>query len=231
MNVGYLRVSKLILMRHGQSCWNELDLFTGWVNVPLSSRGMQEAVEGGKLISQLPIDAIFVSSLMRAQQTAMLAMLQHSSGRVPAIQPSSQEHLEEWFQIHSEETRKEIVPVYCAWQLNERMYGELQGLNKTETVEKYGKEQVQIWRRSFEVAPPGGESLEMTSARAVPYFKNYILPALKNGMNIFIAAHGNSLRAIIMFLSHLSKEEVVQLELTTGTPIIYDYQDPHFIQQ
>lgn len=221
-------MSKLIMMRHGQSRWNELNLFTGWVDVPLSAKGMEEAIEGGKKISDIPIDLIFTSSLIRAQQTAMIAMLYHSSGKVPVIQHSGQGKLEEWSLIYSEKAHKETVPVYCAWEINERMYGELQGLNKAETMEKFGKEQVQIWRRSYDVAPPGGESLEMTAARSIPYFKEQIVPALKNGLNVFIAAHGNSLRSIIMYLDNLSKEEVVKLELATGEPILYEYADHQF---
>lgn len=224
-------MSKLIMMRHGQSRWNELNLFTGWVDVPLSLKGIEEALEGGKKIKDIPIDVIFTSSLMRAQQTAMLAMLQHSSRKTPVIQHPGQGKLEDWGLIYSEAALKETIPVYCAWEINERMYGELQGLNKAETMEKFGKEQVQIWRRSYDVAPPGGESLEMTAARSIPYFKDQILPALKNGLNVFISAHGNSLRSIIMFLDNLSKEEVVRLELATGEPILYDYIDHQFFKQ
>ncbi len=221
-------MSKLILMRHGQSRWNELNLFTGWVDVPLSVKGIEEAIEGGKKIKDIPIDIIFTSSLMRAQQTAMLVMLEHHTEKVAIIQHPGQEKLEEWGMIYSEKAREQTVPVYCAWQINERMYGELQGLNKAETIEKFGKEQVQLWRRSYDVAPPGGESLEMTAARSIPYFKDQIVPVLKKGLNVFVSAHGNSLRSIIMYLDNLSKEEVVKLELATGEPIIYDYQDHQF---
>lgn len=224
-------MSKLILMRHGQSKWNELNLFTGWVDVPLSAKGVEESIEGGKKIKDIPIDIIFTSSLIRAQQTAMLVMLQHSSGKVPVIQHSGQGKLEEWSLIYSEKARQQTIPVYCAWEINERMYGELQGLNKAETIEKFGKEQVQLWRRSYKVAPPGGESLEMTAARSIPYFKNEIVPALKNELNVFVSAHGNSLRSIMMYLDNLSEDEVVKLELATGEPIIYEYQDHQFFKQ
>ena len=218
-------------MRHGQSKWNELNLFTGWVDVPLSAKGVEESIEGGKKIKDIPIDIIFTSSLIRAQQTAMLVMLQHSSGKVPVIQHSGQGKLEEWSLIYSEKARQQTIPVYCAWEINERMYGELQGLNKAETIEKFGKEQVQLWRRSYKVAPPGGESLEMTAARSIPYFKNEIVPALKNELNVFVSAHGNSLRSIMMYLDNLSEDEVVKLELATGEPIIYEYQDHQFFKQ
>lgn len=231
MNKDQKTPPKLIMMRHGQSRWNELNLFTGWVDVPLSAKGIEEAVKGGNKIKDIPIDVIFTSSLMRAQQTAMLVMLQHSSEKVPVVQHPGQGKLEEWALIYSEKARKHTVPVYCAWEINERMYGELQGLNKAETIKKFGEKQVQVWRRSYDVAPPGGESLEMTAARSIPYFKDQIVPVLKNGLNVFISAHGNSLRSIIMFLDHLSKEEIVKLELATGEPIVYEYKDQSFIKQ
>jgi 2,3-bisphosphoglycerate-dependent phosphoglycerate mutase len=217
--------SKLILLRHGQSEWNKLNLFTGWVDVPLSQGGIQEALEAGKRLAQIPIDLIYVSTLMRAQMTAMLAMSVHQSGKVPVRLHANEGKLGEWAQIYSKETEKSCIPVRAAWELNERMYGELQGLNKRETMDKFGEEQVKIWRRSYDVAPPGGESLEMTAARAIPYFEKEIVSQLSSGKNILICAHGNSLRSIIMDLEKLSKEEVLQLELATGVPLIYHYCD------
>jgi 2,3-bisphosphoglycerate-dependent phosphoglycerate mutase len=213
------------MIRHGQSAWNKRNLFTGWVDVPLSAEGVQESIEAGKKIKEIPIDRIFVSSLIRAQMTAMLAMLEHKDGRIPCMLHPGQGHLEEWAQVYSEEAKKTCIPVTTAWQLNERMYGKLQGLNKQETMDKYGKEQVQIWRRSFNTAPPEGESLAMTAERSIPYFKEHILPHLKKGENVMISAHGNSLRSIVMFLDGLSEEEVVHLEIATGVPIIYEFLD------
>lgn len=215
------KAAKLILMRHGQSEWNKLNLFTGWVDIPLSVRGVEEAIEGGKKIAHIPVDFIFTSSLIRAQMTAMLAMMNHSSGKVPYILHPKGTKLEEWSRIYSDHTASRCVPVYCASELNERMYGTLQGLNKQETADEFGAEQVQIWRRSFDQAPPDGESLEMTAARTIPYFLEAILPLLKTGKNIFVSAHGNSLRSIVMFLDGLSKDQVVQLEIATGEPIVY----------
>lgn len=119
----------------------------------------------------------------------------------------------------------------CAWELNERMYGDLQGVNKKELAEKYGAEQVQIWRRSFDVPPPNGESLQMTAVRSIPYFEKKIIPYLKEGKNVFIAAHGNSLRSIIMDFENLSPDEVVRLELATGKPLIYQYENGRFTKQ
>ena len=221
---------KLILMRHGESEWNRLNLFTGWVDIPLSEKGIAQAITGGKLISNLPIDLIFTSTLIRAIMTAMLAMNEHASKKVPVILHPHEGRMENWGQIYSEEARHHIVPVYRSWHLNERMYGELQGLNKAETIEKFGKEQVQIWRRSYDTAPPGGESLKNTAERTIPYFKEKIIPELENGKNILISAHGNSLRSIIMELDNLSKEKVVSLEIELGAPIIYEYDKQTFIK-
>jgi 2,3-bisphosphoglycerate-dependent phosphoglycerate mutase len=214
-------MSKMILMRHGMSAWNEQNLFTGWVDIPLSEAGIQESIEGGKKICDLPIDIIYTSTLVRSHMTLALAMLQHASKKVPVFLHPGQGKPDEWGRIYSEEAKKKTIPVYSAWELNERYYGQLQGLNKSETAKKYGPEQVQIWRRSFDAAPPGGESLEMTAKRAWPYFQKEILPRLLRNENILICAHGNSLRAIVMHLDGLSKEQVVKLELPTGEPRIY----------
>ncbi len=213
--------SILILMRHGQSIWNERNLFTGWVDVPLSKKGIEESLLGGEKIKDIPIDVVFTSALIRGQMTAFLAMTSHSSGRTVVFQHPKEGKLEKWAKIYSKETEKETIPLFASWHLNERMYGQLQGLNKDEMRRKYGKEQVHMWRRSFDVAPPKGESLCMTAKRTIPYFRKKIAPLLQKGKNIFIAAHGNSLRSIIMDLEQLSKEEVVHLELATGNPLFY----------
>jgi|SRR5579872_2745069 len=215
--------SRLILLRHGESEWNRLNMFTGWVDIPLSRKGVEEAVAAGKRIADIPVDLIFVSSLIRSQMTAMLAMLEHKDGKIPYMLHTGQGFLDEWSQIYSEEAEKLCVPVVTAWQLNERMYGRLQGLNKQETMNKYGQEQVKLWRRSYDISPPEGESLQMTAQRTLPYFREMIIPALKQGKNVLVSAHGNSLRAIIMELDKLGKEEVLNLELPTGEPVIYRY--------
>ena len=150
-------------------------------------------------------------------------MLSVENEKIPVFLHPGEGKLEEWSKIYSEKTKKETVPVYMAWELNERMYGKLQGLNKAETAEQFGAEQVQEWRRGYDTEPPGGESLAMTVARAIPYFEKKIVPHLEKRENVFIAAHGNSLRGIVMHIEKLSKEEVVDLELTTGEPLIYTY--------
>ena len=215
---------KLILLRHGQSVWNKENLFTGWVDIPMSEEGIQEAIHAGKKIKNIPIDVVFTSTLNRAQMTVPLALLHHASGKMPLfIHPE-----ETRGEVHSEETRREMIPVYSAWELNERMYGRLQGLNKAETAKKYGEEQVHIWRRSFDGIPPDGESLAMTAARTLPYFKKKIVPHLEKGETVLIAAHGNSLRSIVMHLENLSKDEVVALEIATGATLIYSYQNGRY---
>ena len=225
----------LILMRHGQSMWNAAKLFTGWVDVPLTNAGIQEAIEGGKQIAHLDIDEVHVSTLIRAQMTAMIALAQNDHNKTPVFQYSQPEgglesvseneaRMIEWAQIKGDAGGANILPVHVSWQLNERMYGDLQGLNKDATREQYGAEQVHIWRRSFDVPPPNGESLELTAQRTLPYLKENIIPQLSNGNNLFIAAHGNSLRSIIMSIESLTTEEVLSLEVPTGVPIIYRYE-------
>ena len=217
-------MAKLILLRHGQSAWNKRNLFTGWVDVPLSPEGIEEALAAGRQIAHMPIDVIFVSSLIRSHLTAFLAMSVHDKGKTPCVVHEEGEGLlSQWSKIHSEKAKEDCIPVIRAWQLNERMYGRLQGLNKQETIDKYGPEQVKIWRRSYDTAPPEGESLAMTAERTLPYFKEAILPHLQEGKNVLVSAHGNSLRAIVMFLDGLSKEQVLELEIATGVPLFYEY--------
>lgn len=211
----------LILIRHGESLWNQKNLFTGCVDVPLSQRGVEEAIHAGRRISNIPIDLIYTSALIRAKMTAMLAMTQHRKQKVPVIIHDEDERAIAWSKIFSSGTTEEVIPVTTAWQLNERMYGELQGLNKKETAERYGIQKVHEWRRSYDIPPPNGESLAMCAERAVAYFKEEIEPQLTAGKNILIAAHGNSLRSIIMYLDKLTSQEVIDLELSTGIPMLY----------
>ena len=224
-------MSQLILLRHGQSEWNKRNLFTGWVDVPLSQEGIDEAFSAGDAIKDIPIDFIVTTTLMRAQMTAMLAMTRHSSGKVPVVMHAGEGKLEAWGKIHGHEAQAHVIPVIRCWELNERAYGELQGLNKAETAEKYGADQVKVWRRSFDVAPPGGESLAMTAERSIPYFEKAVAPLLEQGKNVLVCAHGNSLRSIMMDLDGLSKDQVVHLELATGIPVVYQYNSGSFVKQ
>ena len=216
-------MSKLILLRHGQSEWNKQNLFTGWVDIPLSPEGIAEAYQAGTKIAHIPIDVIFVSTLVRAMETALLAMSVHESKKIPCVQHQHEGRMEDWAKVYSKEAQDTLIPVYTAWQLNERMYGKLQGMNKQETREKFGDEQVKRWRRSFAEAPPEGESLKMTAQRTIPYFVEEIVPYLEAGKNIFVSAHGNSLRSIVMYLDKLSEDQVVALELATGAPLVYTF--------
>ena len=220
--------SKLILIRHGQSYWNKRNIFTGWVDVPLSPKGIKEALSAGKSVSHIPFDMIFTSSLVRAQMTAMLMMSVHESSKTPVFMHSGEGKIQSWGKSANESFKESTIPVIPAWQLNERMYGNLQGFDKDEMREKFGEEQIKIWRRSFDVAPPEGESLEMTAKRSIPYFEKEVLPFLHSGKNVLIAAHGNSLRSIVMDLDNLSKEEVLSLEIPTGEPLCYHFASGHF---
>jgi 2,3-bisphosphoglycerate-dependent phosphoglycerate mutase len=192
----------LVLIRHGQSLWNAENRFTGWTDIDLSKKGEAEAEMAGKKLEQLKFDVVHTSALMRAQRTAEI-IIQHNK-------------------------MSKDIPVYKDNRLNERHYGSLQGLNKTETAEKYGVEQVHIWRRSFDIAPPEGESLKMTAERTLPYFKEDIIKNLNDGMNVLVSAHGNSLRSIIMHIEDISKEDIVKLEIQTGVPRTYEYQNNMF---
>ncbi|MBR79497.1 MAG: 2,3-bisphosphoglycerate-dependent phosphoglycerate mutase [Euryarchaeota archaeon] len=192
-------MAKLILIRHGQSIWNASNRFTGWTDVDLSKKGVLEAEQAGRDLSAQRIDVVHTSDLVRAQRTAEIIMLLNECS-------------------DGSETRND-------WRLNERNYGSLQGLNKAETAEEYGAEQVQIWRRSFDVAPPDGESLEMTAERTIPYFDEEIIPDLRDGKNVLVSAHGNSLRSIVMHIEKISPDQIVSLEIPTGVPMHYFFED------
>ncbi len=185
----------LVLVRHGESQWNLENRFTGWVDVPLTETGRREARRAGELLRGLHFDRAYTSVLQRATET--LDIILRAIGQTD-------------------------IPIERDAALNERHYGDLQGLNKAETAAKYGAEQVHIWRRSYDVAPPGGESLKDTAARTLPYFERVIVPRLQAGENILVSAHGNSLRSIVMHLDRLSKEQVLKLNIATGVPIVYD---------
>ena len=219
-------MSHLILLRHGQSMWNQANLFTGWVDVPLTNQGIEEAIKAGQQLAKIDIDTIFTSTLVRAQQTAMLTMAQSKTNKGPIVIHEGEQGSNSL--IFSDTAKENMIPVYYDMRLNERNYGELQGLNKDDTRAKYGEEQVKIWRRSFDVAPPHGESLKMTSERTMPCFDTRILPMLKDDKNVLVAAHGNSLRSIVMNIEELSPEEVLQLELPTGVPRVYSYSNDRY---
>ena len=216
---------KIVLIRHGESAWNKENRFTGWTDVPLSERGVSEASDAGKLLKKegFVFDMAFTSVLKRAIKTLWLTL---------------------------EELDLMWIPVTHSWRLNERHYGILQGLNKAETAAKYGDEQVKIWRRSYDVRPdllektderhpskdpryagipaselPAGECLADTVARVVPYWENTITPEIKAGKKIIIAAHGNSLRALVKYLDNISERDILELNIPTGVPLLYELGD------
>jgi 2,3-bisphosphoglycerate-dependent phosphoglycerate mutase len=186
---------QLALIRHGQSQWNLENKFTGWIDIPLSPEGEEEAREAGEKLKGYKFDEAFTSVLIRAIRT---------------------------YEIVAETAGLNHLTVEEDKALNERMYGDLQGLNKDECRLKFGAEQVHIWRRSYDVPPPNGESLKDTAARVMPYYHAKIEPGLRAGKNILIVAHGNSLRALIMHLENISKEDILKLEIPTGVPLVYE---------
>ncbi|MEL6385486.1 MAG: 2,3-bisphosphoglycerate-dependent phosphoglycerate mutase [Cyanobacteria bacterium J06626_18] len=216
-------MTDLILLRHGQSLWNAANKFTGWVDVPLSERGRAEATVASCKLRTYRVNVCFTSLLMRALETAVICLTECDEicdGRIPVIKHAVDDpEWHGWDKYHGDSS--EELPIFPSTALDERYYGQLQGLNKTTTAEKYGEEQVLEWRRSFSVRPPGGESLEDTMNRTIPFFRNRILAHLKQGDNVLVVAHGNSLRAIIMYLDNLSSEEIPNLNLKTGVPIVY----------
>ena len=195
-----MKNSNLVLVRHGQSEWNKKNLFTGWKDPELTDLGIEEAIKAGKLLKtkEMKFDIMFTSDLFRAQETGRLILENMDQLDIPVIKNQS---------------------------LNERNYGDLAGLNKDDAREKWGEEQVHIWRRSFDVPPPGGESLKDTAERVLPYFHSEILPKVEEGLDVLIAAHGNSLRALVMELEGISSDEIVKLEIATGDPLTYELSE------
>ncbi|QES88989.1 2,3-bisphosphoglycerate-dependent phosphoglycerate mutase [Rhizosphaericola mali] len=185
---------ELVIVRHGQSQWNLENRFTGEVDVDLTDKGREEAHSAGKKLEGYHFDLAFTSELKRAQET---------------------------LEIILNEIKEPNIPIHKNKALNERNYGDLQGLNKAETAIKFGEEQVHIWRRSYDIAPPNGESLKDTYNRVIPYYQKEIAPLLHSGKNIIIAAHGNSLRSLMMYLENITAENIVQVNIPTGVPRVY----------
>ena len=198
-------MSKLILLRHGESEWNKLNLFTGWKDVNLTDQGKIEAKLAAFAIQNLKveIDHAYTSALKRAKDTLDIVLY----------------------------ILKNKALIISNEALNERNYGDLTGLNKDEARKKWGDEQIKIWRRSYDIAPENGESLKDTADRTIPYFKDQILPKLYDEENVIITAHGNSLRSIIMLVEGLDEQEIVNVEITTGVPIVYEYDDKKMIKK
>jgi len=187
----------LVLVRHGQSLWNLENRFTGWVDVPLTAQGRAEAARAGSLLKGMRFDVAYTSALRRAQDTLAI-MLAEMGADVPVIRDQA---------------------------LNERHYGDLQGLNKDDMRRQFGDEQVKIWRRSYDVPPPGGEALKDTAARTVPFFERCILGDIRQGKDVLVVAHGNSNRSIVMELDKLDGEAIMKVELPTGQPLVYELSE------
>ncbi|WP_029521426.1 2,3-diphosphoglycerate-dependent phosphoglycerate mutase [Persephonella sp. IF05-L8] len=190
-------MSKLVLVRHGQSIWNLQNRFTGWIDVPLTEKGKEEAYKAGELLKDIRFDVAYTSMLTRAQDTLRIIL----------------------------ETIGLAIPVIKDQALNERHYGALQGLNKDRAREKWGKEIVHLWRRSYDIPPPEGESLKDTAERTIPFLERAIMGDIKDGRDVLVVAHGNSLRSIVMYLEKLSPEEIIKVEIPTGTPIVYELDE------
>ncbi len=188
---------KLVLVRHGQSIWNLQNRFTGWIDVPLTEKGKEEAYKAGELLKDIRFHVAYTSALTRAQETLRI-ILEVIGLNIPIIKDQA---------------------------LNERHYGALQGMNKDEARKKWGAEIVHLWRRSYDIPPPEGESLKDTAARTIPFLQRAILGDIRAGNNVLVVAHGNSNRSIVMYLEKLSPEEIIKVELPTGTPIVYDLDE------
>lgn len=221
----------LVLLRHGESTLNAKNVFTGWIDVPLSKKGIQQALDAGVSIKDIMIDQVYTSNLIRAQTTAFLAMASQTSGRFCNRRQFLERQHASWAEIYEESLKAEQVPIFTAWELNERMYGKLQGKNKKEAALQFGDDQIQRWRRSFSEAPPEGESLEQTAKRTIPYFEKHIIASLDEGNNVLVCAHGNSLRSIIMDIEKLTPEEICKFEMPLGIPRIYEYSNGRFTLQ
>jgi len=203
-------MNKLILLRHGQSQWNLENRFTGWKNVPLTEKGESEAKKAGELIKKhkINIDKVFSSILERANRTAEIAI--------------------KYAELNNLFKNNKLV-MTCSEKLNERDYGDLVGLNKQETADKFGKDQVHIWRRSYDTQPPNGESLKNVVERVSPYFEENIKPSIEKGKNILVAAHGNSLRAMMIYLRMYKPKEISSIELPTGSPLCINFEQGRLI--
>lgn len=214
-----IMVNYLVLVRHGQSRWNLVQKFTGWVDVSLSEQGIKESLQVAEGLKNLDIDVAFTSQLERAQQTlAFILAKQKKTG----IFLHKEKKQFDWSN-HPKQFEEDEIPIHSSNSLNERYYGDLQGKSKEKMRKKYGEEKVFLWRRSYDVRPPNGESLKDVYERTIPFFKKNIFPELKKGKNVIISAHGNSLRSIIKYLDNISDEDIPNLELHTGKFITYKF--------
>ena len=224
-------MGKLVLIRHGESVWNGRNLFTGWVDVPLTQAGIVEASRASHLISNIDFDVVYVSALIRSIQTAFIVLLGDTKRRTPYLVHTSDFFHRKWYQTFSNTELKNMIPVYRCWQLNERYYGDLQGLCKSKIADIFGIDRVVSWRKGYTERPPKGESLKDTSSRVVPFFNKVIVKQLEAGKNVLVSAHSNTLRSIIMNLEQMDEAQVVGLEVDTANLIVYDYSGGEYIRE
>ncbi len=216
-------MSRLFLVRHGQSIWNLQNRFTGWVDVSLSPQGVEEAQQAARLLARERFDVAFTSALLRAQDTLYEILKQnHYCRQYVRVHEQSSEWYEHF--VPTEGDANELK-IYVSEKLNERYYGDLQGLNKDWARRHFGEKQVHLWRRSYDVPPPNGESLQMTAERTIPYYRERIVPHLREGKSVLVSAHGNSLRSIVMYIERMTPEQIVAYELETGSPHLYEFDD------
>jgi len=208
----------LVLVRHGESRWNLDNKFTGWVDVPLSEAGINEAIIASNQLKEINFDVAFTSKLQRAQETLLLILAKQNKTGIFLHNKGKKKIWSKYLTFSKSE-----IPIFSSDKINERYYGYLQGMNKNFVRREFGKDQVFIWRRSFDIRPPGGESLKDVCKRAIPYFEKTIMKEVKSGKNIIVSAHGNSLRAIIKHIDGISDKDISELELPTGKPIIYKW--------
>lgn len=221
-------MGKLVLIRHGESIWNTRNIFTGWVDVPLTQTGIVEASRAGRKVTQIDFDVVYTSALVRSMQTAFIVLLSDPRRRTPYMV-----HEGFWarrYNRFASSEHKNVIPVYRVEQLNERYYGDLQGLNKAKIADVFGIEKVIAWRRSYTERPPKGESLQDTSKRVIPFFKKTVLKQLKEGKNVLISAHSNTIRSIVMHLEQMDEAQVVGLEIDTANPVVYDFVNGEFVK-
>ena len=213
-------MAKLFLLRHAQSQWNLENRFSGWIDVPLSKKGIEDVKKISKRLGKVKIDAVYTSPLIRNSETA-LELLRLSKRKYPIFRHFDGK-MEKW--ANFKELNKSYIPVYVSENLNERYYGSLQGCDKKETIKKYGAKKVQLWRRGFDNDPPGGgEGLDEVFKRAVPFFKKHIEGDLKKGKNVLVVSSHNALRAIIKYIDNVPKKDVMGIEMEPGTMIRYDF--------
>ncbi len=217
-------MAKLILIRHGESRWNLANKFTGQVDVPLSEHGIVEAEATSIQLKNTPIDIAFTSRLTRAQETLLIIL---SEQQKTGIFLHNHGKMKKWSH-HKKDLDDDEILIYHSEDLNERYYGDLQGMNKERAAEDFGKEKVHEWRRSYTTRPPSGENLKDVFKRSTKYYKKNILPQLQNGKNVLVSAHGNSLRSLIKYIENISDEDIPNLELQTGKAIVYEYNNGNY---